>query len=131
MTSRSLTAVLAMLVALIAAAAVFLAFADLTSSGQSSFVTALQAALIFSLGAVLGAVISRHDFLLPAAGVWLSFWLLLAGVAFSIHPENGYPATFLSMWPGMLGSALSVLVFVKVGEWLASKLRPSHQSGAT
>ena len=131
MASRYFLGVVAMLAALIAAAAVLLVFADLTSSAQPAFVTSVQAALVFLPGAFLGGAIAGRRFLLAAAGVWLAFWTFAAGISFSAHPGAGYLSALLGTWPAMLGSALSLVVAVKAGEWFASKRRSQGRSGAT
>ena len=131
MTSRFLFGFVAMLAALIAATFVFLVFADLTAGRQPAIVTMVQAALVFLPGALLGGFIAGRHFLLAATGLWLAFWALAAGISFSAHQDAGYAAAFLSGWPAMLGSALSMVAAVKIGEWLASKRGSLGHSGAT
>jgi len=127
MTARNFVAASAMLLATAVALAVYLAFADLTSLGLPPAMTSLHTAAVFLPGALACGFIARRPPWGFASLFWLGFWLLAAAIVYSVHPERGALTASAGLWPGMLGSAVSVAVATLAASWLAAK---RHRQGA-
>jgi hypothetical protein len=113
----------------LAAAAVFgLVAGELISLANVTVNPVLQSIVLGFLATAIGAFIARRGFVLPALGLWLVEWLLVAYLLYFIAAPTGQ-ASFLAIAQinllSIVLSALAVAIGALVGQALAKRAQHS------
>lgn len=109
----------------LAAVAVFgLVAGGLISLADFTVNPELKSVVLGFFGAAIGAFIARRDFVLPALGLWLVGWVLVAYLLYSIAAPTGH-ASFLAIaqinFLSIVLSTLAVAIGALLGQFLANR----------
>jgi hypothetical protein len=84
------------------------------------------------VAATVGGFIAKRRFIAPAALVLLLDWaLILYVLSNAAQPPKTYSALITATWLFILATVAAAILGAKVGEWLASKRNPPHESATT